>query len=214
MAGENGVFGAGSPDNTAVFRVSNIAYGISGVYTTTESRYDRTAYFNAVVQDNFIVTLQFVSWQEYVNAASFFFAYMTAQTNAYSTGDVQPMGVIVPDRNFFGVGMPQSGITFGDQVGELVYAMDIPFIGTTNNVGITDKTQNETVPASQDWDGNDGSHNFYPWGTQSTAALSPPNAGTSADAALFDTTFQQAGAAVSAATSSLSLNNIIGKLHL
>jgi hypothetical protein len=43
---------------------------------------------------------------------------------------VSPMMVTIPVRNFVGMGIPHSGISFGDTVGEIVYTMSISFVGT------------------------------------------------------------------------------------
>lgn len=134
----NGIFFAGGYPGTdiigptAYFTVTKISYGISLDYSESESRANKTVYFKARTFDNFMLTLAFSNWQDYQNAADWFASFCNQVTDP-NNSRIQPMGILVPDPfGFSGVGIPQAGITYGDQVGELVYHLNISFVGTSD----------------------------------------------------------------------------------
>ena len=134
----NGIFFAGgypgtdAIGGTAYFTVTKISYGMSTFYTEKESRDRKTIYFTHRTYDNFMLRLEFTDWKAYHDAAHWFTNFCDQITNP-TNPNIQPMGILVPDPfHFQGVGIPELGITFGDQVGELVYIMNISFVGTTN----------------------------------------------------------------------------------
>lgn len=197
----------------AVFKVVNLSYGISAQYKTSESAQSRVAYFYNSNNDNFVVTIQFTSWLDYANGYNFFYSYMNNVGNAENS--VDPMAVVVnlPGFTFNQTGIPESGVSYGNQVGELVFTMIIPFVGTANvqtaSSNIINPTQDFTI-----------SSNFYPFDPQGESpapSVASANSGTAADA-LYDSALSaqlnNGGALVASAVSklnaSLSLTHPVG----
>lgn len=181
MAGENGLF-VSNVYGAAVFKVVNIAYGISAQYKTTESAQNRTAYFYNSNNDNFVVTIQFTSWSDYFNGYNYFYQYMTQVANPEMT--IDPMAVVVnlPTFTFNQTGIPQSGVSYGNQVGELVFTMIIPFVGTANVQTASSNIVNPVADFKI-------SSNFYPFDPQSESAAPgsiDAASGDSADSQLYD----------------------------
>lgn len=128
--GANGLFLAGGY-GSAMFVVTQIAYGAETVFQEGESATERTVYFRNVVDDNFVVTMEFDSWAAKTAAANWFQTYMRAVADP-DTNTVSPMFVSVPSRNFFKVGIPQTGVSFGEEVAQIVYPMTVVFVGTAD----------------------------------------------------------------------------------
>jgi hypothetical protein len=134
----NGLFLAPGYGN-ATFYVIHVAYGVSSSYVEAESVTDRTVYFHNVYTDNFVISMQFDSWASYQGAADWFSAYMSMAADP-DTLNISPMTVMVPSRNFIGVGIPETGVSFGDHVPAITYPMTVSFVGALNS---TNPTEND-----------------------------------------------------------------------
>ena len=209
----NGIFWAGGYAGTdaigptAYFTVTKISYGMSMDYTETESRARKTIYFSHRIFDNFQLTLEFPDWQAYQDAAKWFTKFCTDVTDP-NNSSIHPMGILVPDPfGFQGVGIPKQGITYGDQVGELVYVLNLSFVGTTDlsdsGVAGSDSGATRFQPGAQDI--LTGLNNltgalvgispdpsltslasYYPYMTIAGSAGGPNAAGAGADGLLYD----------------------------
>ena len=179
----NSWFGATGYGN-AGYCVIHVAYGVEAVYQLSESARQRTAYFRNVTDDNFVVTIEFDSWDDYQAAASWFQGYAQQAADPNNTS-VSAMAVIVPSMNFAQLGIPVTGVSFGDQVGEITYVMSIEFTGASDSVAPSDSA----VKATNDFTNLspsptsylDASQYFFPWslpGTNPSASVS--------DTALYD----------------------------
>lgn len=133
-AGHNSLFAAYGYTGTAAmpggaqsFRVMGMSYGIEMDYVEKENQNSRTVYFSDQMDDNFAVGLGFNGWEEYNNAALWFTNYASFVLNQAT---VNPMAVIIPMLNFNGIGIPTTGVTFGDSMVELLYVLNITFEGT------------------------------------------------------------------------------------
>lgn len=163
-AGHNSLFAAyGFPGTPAIpgaaasFRVMGMSYGIEMDYVEKENQNYRTVYFSDQMDDNFAVGLGFNGWKEYNDAAEWFSAYSNFVVNPLNT-TINPMAVIIPYLNFQGVGIPTTGITWGDSMVELLYILNISFEGTYDAlVPPNNETQAPFHGQSQ---------YFYPDGTQ------------------------------------------------
>jgi hypothetical protein len=179
MAGENSLFAAygfggtpAIPGAAASFRVMTMSYGLEMYYVETEGRAQRTIYFQHVVEDNFTVKLGFNGWQQYNDAATWFSAYSIFATDP-TNSTVNPMAVIIPFLNFAGIGIPHTGVTYGDAMVELMYIMEVSFVGTSGTLTpALDQTQ---APA------NAQALNFYPAGLQQAGSTA-----SSTEAILYD----------------------------
>ena len=130
MSDVKGLFLAPGYGNAA-FYVIHVAYGVSASFMEAESANDRTVYFHNVYTDNFAISMQFPSWDAYQAAANWFRLYMAYSADP-DTANISPMSVIVPSRNFYGQGVPETGVSFGDHVPAITYPMTINFIGALN----------------------------------------------------------------------------------
>ena len=131
----NGLFLAPGYGNAA-FYVIHVAYGVAASVMEAESAHQRTAYFHNVYADNFVISMQFNSWDNYNAAANWFSAYMLAA--ATSDGAISPMTVVVPSRNFVGVGVPETGVSFGDHVPAITYPMTVSFVSAVDSQSPTE----------------------------------------------------------------------------
>jgi hypothetical protein len=119
-------------------------------------------YFRNVINDNFIVSLVFNSWDAYQAAANWFRMYMTLAADPNSPG-VSPMVVQVPSRNFYGVGIPETGVSFGDHVPAITYPMNISFTGTQD--AYSPNENDYAVPTNSSMQ-DAGNPYFYPLAVQ------------------------------------------------
>lgn len=171
MAGENAVIGAiGYP--AQYFKITRIEYGTSPVYVTTQAAQTREVYFYNNTLDDFVITLEFSSYDDYQNAATWFTNYQWQVGNPNNT-TLSQMVVWCPVRNFAKYGYPKTGVSFGDQVGELTYTMTLGFIGTL------DPTQPSEQASYQAAGSDPTAQYFYPLGNQVSGA-------SAADSSIFD----------------------------
>jgi hypothetical protein len=171
MSGENCTFSAPGfsgttalPSSSVSFWVVNIWYGIEMDYVEKESRTNRTVYFSDRLDDNFEVSLIFKNYDDYYNAATWFQYYGTVMSSP-ANSTVSPMKVSMPYINFVGVGIPTQGITFGDEVPEITYTMNIAFEGGYDSLDSSPSTYQAPKYTGQD-------QYFYPSGTQQGSAVS------------------------------------------
>lgn len=154
MSDINGLFLAPGYGNAA-FYVIHVAYGVSSSYVLAESANDRTVYFHNVYTDNFVISMQFDSWDNYQAAANWFRLFMAYSADP-NTVNISPMTVMVPSKNFIGMGIPETGVSFGDYVPAITYPMTISFIGALNSYN---PTENDYVPPASPGVNNS---TFYP----------------------------------------------------
>ncbi len=79
------------------------------------------------------------------------------------------MAVMVPSFNFAGLGVPTTGLSHGDMIGELVYPVTIEFVGLDS----LDFTQGSSFTQAA-FHGQ--SQYFYPSGVQTGSDSSSPDA--------------------------------------
>jgi hypothetical protein len=132
---------------SAQFFVAHLGYGVETVYQQAESSTERTVYFRNVVDDNFVVTIDFASWEDYTAGANWFETYMRLAGDPDSNA-VSPMIVSVPLRGFLRVGVPEQGISFGDVVGQIVRTMTISFTGTADYSNTSSSSGGYALPSS------------------------------------------------------------------
>jgi hypothetical protein len=120
----------------AAFYVIHVAYGVAASVQEAESAHQRTAYFHNVYADNFVVSMQFDSWENYNAAANWFSDFMLAASTA--DGAISPMTVVVPSRGFVGVGIPETGVSFGDHVPAITYPMTVSFVSAIDALAPTE----------------------------------------------------------------------------
>lgn len=136
MSEENGLFLAPGYGNAA-FYVIHVAYGVASSVMQSESANNRTAYFHNVFADNFVVSMEFNSWESYNAAATWFQGYMTQAADPNTTS-ISPMTVTVSSRNFIGVGIPETGVSFGDHVPAITYPMTVSFVSAVDSQAPTE----------------------------------------------------------------------------
>jgi hypothetical protein len=154
MSNVNGLFLAPGYGNAA-FYVIHVSYGVSASFVEAEAANDRSVYFHNVYTDNFAISMQFDSWENYNAAANWFRLFMAYSADP-DTSSISPMTVVVPSRNFYGQGIPQTGVSFGDHVPAITYPMTVSFVGALSSVA---PTENDFVPPTKPGLGNS---TFYP----------------------------------------------------
>lgn len=127
----NGLIGAPGYGGRKI-KVDMLNFGLTIVGQTDDSRNGRAYYPNFVSSGSFNLNVIFPSWREYVDFGNWMIEYGKRAANSVdSTG---PMIVIVPSVNFSKVGMPSTGITFGDYVAAVSYQMSIHFTGARDPI--------------------------------------------------------------------------------
>jgi hypothetical protein len=157
----NGSFSA-SGYGTAEFYVNHIAYGVEAIFSDADARAERTVYFHNVVNDNFVISMVFNSWASYNAAANWFRGYMSQAADPENQG-VSPMVVQVPSRNFIGIGIPETGISYGDHVPAITYPMTVSFTGASD---YSQASEISYTPPQNSSIYDAGNPYFYPLGIQ------------------------------------------------
>ena len=168
MADDSGlaIFGATGystpafPDGVAKFICEEFAYGTSLLYTEVESKLLKSIYFRNQVFGNFTISLHFTDFDRYRDASNYFVGYIDWLTSD-GTQAVQPMACIYPPRNIFMMGVPHDGMSYGTQVGQFTWSLDIEFTGTYQALTESEQDSYQAAPIDQS-----ASQIFYPLGIQ------------------------------------------------
>ncbi len=176
MSKYNAWFGA-TGYGSRQFYVTHVQYGVETITRQVEGANDRSIYFRNVINDNFVVSLVFESWSAYQAGGQWFQGYM-AQAADPNT-NISPMVVQVASKNFLGTGIPETGVSFGDHVGAIIYPVTISFTGTSNYANATEA--NYQPPVSVSPTPGAGNQNYYPLDYSTTNGSS-----SAVESALFD----------------------------
>lgn len=137
----------------------SISYGINA--EESHAKNTRAFYPHLRVQGTFALTFDFVHWPEYTEAMTWFRRYINALMTSRTPS---PMVVTLNARKFVRLGVPTTGISFGDHVGSMVFSPTITFISVADPRDSRSSTlsaksaSHATLPA-----GNQTSTNwFYP----------------------------------------------------
>lgn len=112
--------------------VVSISFGIEQRSQEAHSRQKQTMYAQQVLDPSFVIGMTFTDQPEYHDMFEWFRAYGYLVTATDSI--VGPMRVLVPSRNFDKIGVPTSGMTFGDDVSAVTFKLNIVFEGTSDPV--------------------------------------------------------------------------------
>lgn len=167
MAGENCTLAVTSYGARSV-KCDGIGYGMDVVAGAPDSaRNYRAFYISKVATNRFYLNLVFVKFADYDAFVRWVEEYgKQASTPGTPVG---AMRVTIPARRFDRVGVPVTGITFGDLVRKTSYRLTVIFDGA-RDLGDTTvpKPSTFSLPAN---DKTDAPY-FYPAGVQSSAAVS------------------------------------------
>ena len=189
--GANGFFSApGMTPSSRWFVVSRVAYGIDVNASEQQTARYKTVYFRRSYHTNFAVGLIFNGWTAYQTGMNWFLSYGNAFSNP-DVGATPPMTFLITMPTEFGhgrtisysgVGVPSTGMAFGDKVGEFLYTPTISFVGATNPNSVSSLNDTSSILRPGHW-GTPAMHTwtkqapfFYPLGTQpgSTVQLGTP----------------------------------------
>ena len=170
----------GSQYKTISIDVMGINYGNSIQHSEVQGRKNRTVYFQYVIYDNFILHTQSKNHDEYEKLAKWLDDYVNyafdpnsgarnpmyvdveiTDPKAYSGGTMQP---------FRSCGILDQGISFGDEVGQITYDMQLVFVGTLDLLAPTASTFAKIDDLST---GPTQTSFFYPSGQQSSTPAQP-----------------------------------------
>lgn len=127
----------------------SLTYGVNA--TESHARRTRAFYPYLRIQGGFALTLDFIGWREYDAGMAWFLQYAADMLNAKNPS---PMMVRVDSRNFVRLGIPTTGIGFGDHVGAMVFSPTIMFL-SVNDPRDAKTNLLKTSSASQSDLGND-----------------------------------------------------------
>lgn len=147
-------------------RCTEISYGVDIVSTEDTGRTGKS--FNPMYTDSnaFAILLVFTSYAEAQATMNWFKSYVDDVLN--DRADV--MRVRIDAREFDRVGVPQSGMTFGQHVGQYVWTSTIQFVGARDPVTIKSTDLSQFVPGGGDY--TQYGQYFYPAGTQLSGSAS------------------------------------------
>lgn len=97
----------------------------------SHARQTRAFYPHRRSQGNFSMTFDFKGWREYRDAMNWFRAYATVVLNRNSTVP-PPMTVLMPSRSFTRLGIPTTGVSYGDHIGSMVFSPSITFVSVSD----------------------------------------------------------------------------------
>ncbi len=123
--------------------VTRVSFGMSIDASSGVSRHGKAMYSKAVTDGEFAIDMIFRNHGEYAKVNSWFQGYGRGLSNPGST--IGPIRVIYPPRNFDRVGIPNSPITFGDNVRSVTYKMTMGFLTTRDVSTVASQFDNKSV---------------------------------------------------------------------
>jgi hypothetical protein len=162
MTGSNTQFSYSG--NTADLRCSELDFTYTVNSTESHAREHRAFYPHRRSQGSFSLTIDNNQWEEFQSVIAWFRNYAT---NALNLNNLTPppMTVSMPSRNFLRLGIPTTGMSFGDYVGSMVFSPKIVFVSVSDpgdpSTGILDSSQVSGTDTSL-FSGADTSLYFYP----------------------------------------------------
>lgn len=140
-------------------------YGITIIGQADEARQNRAFYVRKVIDDMFSIEVVFTKYAEYKEFSDWLLHYGLAA--AGDSTAYPPMRVLVPSQEFDKFGIPQTGITFGDDPRLNAWHMVIEFQGTRDPTSFNTNAYSTFVQASADLV---HAQYYYPAGTQLTGS--------------------------------------------
>ena len=145
---------------TRRYWATQLAHGLRVETTEDESRNHRTLYTIRTATDTFDLTLAHPTYAERVEAVRWLERYM----ERVDAGDLGPMRVVVPARNFDRAAILSQGLVHGDEAGTIVYSLRLEFLGARNAL---DPNQSRAVSSyEQARNDADAVRRFHPTGLQ------------------------------------------------
>ncbi len=129
-----------------------------------QTRNGRTIYFQKVSTGSFILFLSFNSHEFYQDFCRWLQDY--GRLASTPNTPVGTMRAIIPSMGFDKVGVPTTGISFGNQVGNLTFPMVLDFSGAREALDFSSPSISKFVGPAED---TTQGQFFYPAGTQLTA---------------------------------------------
>ena len=164
-ASKNGTFDAGAYGTWDVW-VESISHGFYVLSSESETRRYRTFYPAQAISGYWFVNIIFDSHEEHQRFSQWLADFFRAVADPY--GDTpQPITVSVPSRGFSKQGYPDTAVSFGDELGKVVYREAIQF--SSAHSGFKDEDASRFSGPAADGEG----YFFYPPGIQPSDLVNP-----------------------------------------
>jgi hypothetical protein len=149
--------------NTASVRVSKVASNYTVISEESHARQHRAFYPHRRSQGTFSVQIDCKGWAEFRDLITWFRAYATMVLNLSASVVPPPMFVVVPSRDFLRLGIPTTGLQYGDHIGSMVFSPVIQFLSVSDpNDPSTSILKTSQVSSTKDRLRDPASNFFYP----------------------------------------------------
>lgn len=118
--------------NLARVRVPKLSFTYSQNSQESHARQHRAYYPHRRSQGNFSLTFACNGWREFNRLTAWFREYADIVLNLDAAAVPPPMTVAVPSRNFLRLGIPTTGLQYGDHIGSLVFNPTIDFLSVSD----------------------------------------------------------------------------------
>lgn len=118
--------------NFAKLRTEDFSFTYSQNSDESHARQHRAYYPHRRSQGSFAVTFTCNGWREFNSMIAWFRTYAAVVLNLDASSVPPPMTLAVPSRNFLRVGIPTTGMQYGDHTGSMVFKPTITFISVSD----------------------------------------------------------------------------------
>jgi len=118
--------------NLAKARVPKMSFTYAQNSEESHARQHRAYYPHRRSQGNFSLTFACNGWREFNQLVAWFRDYANIVLNLDAAAVPPPMTVAVPSRNFLRLGIPSTGLQYGDHIGSLVFNPTIDFLSVSD----------------------------------------------------------------------------------
>jgi hypothetical protein len=118
--------------NIARVRTDEFSFTYGQNSDESHARQHRAYYPHRRSQGSFTITFTCKGWHEYNNLIAWFRRYAAVVLNLNASAVPPPMTVVIPSRNFLRLGVPTTGLQYGDHTGSMVFKPQISFISVSD----------------------------------------------------------------------------------
>jgi hypothetical protein len=160
-------YSRGSTNNTYKVRATVVTHGTQQIAEESHARTHRAFYPHRSAPQRFAVTVQAKGWSERRDLMNWLGSYGEYMVDPDLSASVYPaMTVLIPSREFTGIGVLLEGYGWGDHIGSMVFEHNLVFESSVDP-GQTKQPNTSTV--DNKWEAftqDQAIQYFYPFGTQ------------------------------------------------
>jgi hypothetical protein len=118
--------------NIAKLRTEDFSFTYSQNSDESHARQHRAYYPHRRSQGSFDISFICKGWREFNSLTAWFRAYANVVLNLDATSVPPPMTIVIPSRNFLRLGIPTTGLQYGDHLGSMVFEPTVSFISVSD----------------------------------------------------------------------------------